>query len=175
MDKVDLSQLDAQELRKLLAEKEKQEYSITIKVKDINKLLTEFKEDIYSCVNDFMEKVRNYGNIHSNSKDLITQNNIMSVMKVYSPQFIIDYVENKTGIHITSKSRVRRVVDARRVAMFIMTQKTDLSTKEVGSLLGGKDSSTVSEASRVVTEKLKNDKVFRNKYAHILKFFGLNN
>ena len=101
MDKVDLSQLDAQELKKLLAEKEKQErkereakrkkyekerdemvrYLMT-KAKDLNRILSEFKEEVFLRLTSFEEKARNYGDIRSNSKggfSLRTSDNEMLV------------------------------------------------------------------------------------------------
>ncbi len=84
---MDLTKLSADELKKLLAEKEKQErkerekarkayekerdemivYLMT-KAKDINRILTDFKTEVFMRIKSFEEKARKYGDIRSTSK-----------------------------------------------------------------------------------------------------------
>ncbi len=71
------------------------------------------------------------------------------VLKIVSEQFQISVNE------IIGKSRIKRVVLARQVAMYIMRNFLNMSLKDIGYQLGGKDHTTVMHAIEKVNE-LKN-------------------
>ena len=89
--------------------------------------------------------------------------------------FIISYIEDKTGVSISAQNRIREVVRARQLAMYVMKRKTGLSPAKIGEKCGGKDRTTVLHACKTVENDWKYNKDYRKKYAHILKYFGLNN
>ena len=87
--------------------------------------------------------------------------------------FIISYVENKTGVNIQARTRLREVVQARQIAMYILKNKTNLSLSMIGNKCGGKDHATVLHACKAVENAMKYDKAFREQYGRILKYFEL--
>lgn len=61
---------------------------------------------------------------------------------------------------LIGKSRKRRIVDARHVAMHFCKQCTSLSLEAIGNRFGGRDHSTVIHACRAVQARLDTDPVF---------------
>jgi chromosomal replication initiator protein len=61
---------------------------------------------------------------------------------------------------ITSLSREKGILLARQVAMYLVRKKTGLGYREIGSLFGGRDHTTVLHACKQVTRKLENSDKF---------------
>ncbi len=86
---------------------------------------------------------------------------------------IVSYIEHATGVKIDNPTRMREVVQARQLAMYVMRQNTYLTTEEIGKRCGGKDHATVIHACNVIENALKYDRGFRYRYERILKHFDL--
>jgi chromosomal replication initiator protein len=56
-----------------------------------------------------------------------------------------------------SAKRTKNIAHVRQITMYLLREKLNLSLKEIGSIFGGKDHSTVSYAVKQVTEQLEND------------------
>ena len=87
--------------------------------------------------------------------------------------YIIHYIERNTGVKINTNTRLRDVVHARQLAMYIIKEKTKLTLAQIGDRCGGKDHATVAHAIKKVKDNMKYDKYFRYKYGKLLKRFGL--
>jgi len=68
----------------------------------------------------------------------------------------------------TSKGRYRHEVEARQIAMYILTLKTHASLKEIGRYFGGRDHSTVIYAKETVLDLMDTNKFFKHKVEEIL-------
>lgn len=70
---------------------------------------------------------------------------------------------------ITSKRRWQDVVIPRQLAMFFLKEKTAMSLKGIGQLLGGFDHTTVLHSIQVVNERMQTEDKY-NRNVHILKY-----
>lgn len=62
-------------------------------------------------------------------------------------RWIAGAVADRYGVsfaQVTSKRRTRQVAEARHVGMYLVRRLTDLTLKEIGSVYGGRDHTTVS-------------------------------
>lgn len=74
---------------------------------------------------------------------------------------VCDYF-NITRDSMLSKSRKRKIVQARQIAMYLSrTYLTNCSLSTIGAEIGGKDHATVLHACNTVTDLMSTDKVFR--------------
>ncbi len=72
-----------------------------------------------------------------------------------TPELIIEMVCEELKVsaeEIRSDSRKREISEARQIAMFLLRHYTDLSLPKIGSLLGGKDHTTVMYAAQKVSK-----------------------
>jgi len=75
----------------------------------------------------------------------------------------------KTSVwDIESKTRIRKIVDARAIAMHIIHEKTNMSLKNIGMHFGGRDHSTIIHACNKVDDILKTEVDFKSKYELII-------
>lgn len=74
---------------------------------------------------------------------------------------------------LQSKERNKDVSLARHVTMFLMKKITDKSLRDIGSLLGGRDHSTVMHGLDKVEQSAQTDKEFKRKLEEIEKSIGL--
>lgn len=58
---------------------------------------------------------------------------------------------------LSSRTRRKRVADARHVAMYLLRIDTSLHLKKIGFLLGGRDHSTVSHGVQKILRSLNNN------------------
>lgn len=92
----------------------------------------------------------------------------------------IDYIQKVVSEYfglpeemIQAKTRKREIVQARQVAMYFSKNMTKSSLSTIGSLIGGKDHSTVLHACKTVNNLMETDKHFRGQIEDIerkLKF-----
>jgi chromosomal replication initiator protein len=83
--------------------------------------------------------------------------------RTLSASAIRDLVAEAYGLtpdDLVGKSRKRRIVDARHVAMHFCKQTTSLSLEAIGNRFGGRDHSTVIHACRAVQARLDTDPGF---------------
>jgi len=74
-----------------------------------------------------------------------------------TPETIVEMVSEELKVSLEdlrSDSRKREISEARQIAMFLLRHYTDLSLPKIGSLLGGKDHTTVMYAAQKV-ERIK--------------------
>ncbi len=92
---------------------------------------------------------------------------------------ILSYVSKKHNINkrkILGKTRSQETVAARQIVMFLTRSLTNLSLKNIGRELGGRDHSTVIHSCNLVDKKIKESSSFRKKmekYIEELKKTGL--
>lgn len=99
---------------------------------------------------------------------------IKRAVKTDNQPLMIDDILEKVCQHygvnqqaVLSKSRKRDVTTVRQVVMFLAQKYTRLSGARIGSLLGGRDHSTVVHGSAVITQRLQVEKSFREEMAGI--------
>lgn len=103
---------------------------------------------------DLTEKTLNQ--IVQNVKQIEVDLNIELIQKAVAEHF------NVTLDDLLSGTRKKEVANARQIAMFICQNYTNMSLKAIGKYFGGRDHSTVSHASRTVTERLESDPLYKN-------------
>ena len=84
---------------------------------------------------------------------------------------ILSYVAKKYNINkkkILGKTRGQETVAARQIVMFLTRSLTNLSLKNIGRELGGRDHSTVIHSCNLVEKKIKNNSSFRKKMEKII-------
>lgn len=85
--------------------------------------------------------------------------------KEVTPQLILDVVSEHfhvTTDQIISKSRSSEIVKPRQIAMYLCKNMTDSSLELIGSLLGGRDHSTIIHGIKKVDEDYNNDETMNN-------------
>ena len=82
---------------------------------------------------------------------------IDSIMKIIAKEL------NVKPSEIRSKSRVRNIVDARRVAIYLTRELTPMSMPQIAQYFGMKDHSTVSHTMKKINTLLKDDENFKIK------------
>lgn len=88
--------------------------------------------------------------------DLLT----MKQKQVPPPEIVISQVCSFYGIEnqaLVSKRRDKKITDARQVAIYLLRECTQMSLKDIGSLVGNRDHTTVRHAwAKVLKEKIAN-------------------
>ena len=85
--------------------------------------------------------------------------------KEITPQLILDVVSEHfhvTTDQIISKSRSSEIVKPRQIAMYLCKNMTDSSLELIGSLLGGRDHSTIIHGIKKVDEDYNKDETMNN-------------
>jgi chromosomal replication initiator protein len=88
-----------------------------------------------------------------------------------TPEQLIDQAANLYGLsakQIRTRTRVRHIVRARQVAMYLISKKTDMSLHEIGRLFGDYDHTTVMYAVGIVERLLKESPGLANEIAALL-------
>ena len=89
-------------------------------------------------------------------KDVITP----SEKKTVTPELILNVVAEHyeiTSEQIRSKIKSRNIAYPRQIAMYLCRELTSLSFDEIGSMIGGRDHSTVHYAYNKVSDDIKRD------------------
>lgn len=89
-------------------------------------------------------------------KDVISPNE----KKTVTPEFILNVIADHYEIttdQIRSKMKSRNIAYPRQIAMYLCRELTSLSFDEIGTLIGGRDHSTVHYAYNKVLEDIKKD------------------
>jgi chromosomal replication initiator protein len=73
---------------------------------------------------------------------------------------------------ILSQSRKREIVQARQIAMYLSKNHTRHSSAVIGSLIGGKDHTTVLHAYKTVKDLIETDKTIKNNILELEKKLG---
>lgn len=71
---------------------------------------------------------------------------------------------------LKGKSRKREIVEARHVAMYLLTRYTPMSLKRIGMHFGNRDHSTVIHARRTVRDLSDTNKYYREKLQKCITF-----
>jgi chromosomal replication initiator protein len=104
-------------------------------------------------------------------KTVIKEN--LGDVKLQSVSFvqILSYIAKTQNINkrkIVGKTRNQETVMARQIVMFLTRSLTNLSLKNIGRELGGRDHSTVIHSCNLVENKIKNNSSFRKKMEKII-------
>ena len=92
--------------------------------------------------------------------------------KEITPQLIIEVVSEHFHISVDqmiSKNRSSDIAKPRQIAMYLCKHMTSSSLDSVGSLLGGRDHSTIIHGVRKVAEEYKSNEATRNMIETIKK------
>lgn len=92
--------------------------------------------------------------------------------KEITPQLIIDVVCEHFGItldQIKSKSRSNDIAKPRQIAMYLSKNMTDASLDSIGSLLGGRDHSTIIHGINKITDEYESNENIHNSIDTIKK------
>lgn len=101
-------------------------------------------------------------------KDLISPDENRKI----TPELIIETVSEHFGISVAdlkSASRDAKTTSARHIAMYLCRSMTDTPLKMIGSLLGGRDHSTVKHGVDKVSKDLENNDSLKNTLSIIQK------
>ena len=99
----------------------------------------------------------------------------LSEKKKVSPHKIIDTVAGHYDIkasQLLGKSRKRQVVEPRQILMFILRQELGLPFEEIGTLIGGRDHTTVMYGVEKIQTLLPKHEVFRKNVSQIRRLLG---
>lgn len=102
---------------------------------------------------DMTEKTLNQ--IVQRVKQIEVDLNIELIQKAVAEHFSVSLEDLQSG------TRKKEIANARQIAMFICQNYTNMSLKAIGQYFGGRDHSTVSHASRTVTERIENDTLYK--------------
>ena len=94
-------------------------------------------------------------------KDIISPNESRQI----TPELIIDIVSEHYSISIQdlkSGKRNSNIAIPRQIAMYLCREMTDVPLKAIGSILGGRDHSTVSHGIDKVADEIKSDETLSN-------------
>ena len=111
-------------------------------------------------------------------RDVIRENIGESNLQSITYLQILSYVSKDLKVSkklLLGKSRSQDVAAARQIIMFLTRKLTNLSLKNIGKELGGRDHSTVIHACKLVDERVKDDVSFSKmikKYIKDLSRFG---
>ena len=92
--------------------------------------------------------------------DRFVKNTTREVSIDYIQKVVCDYFELSLEL-LNSKTRKRRIVQARQLAMFFSKKLTKSSLASIGAQCGGKDHATVLHACKTVNNLVDTDKQFR--------------
>ena len=101
-------------------------------------------------------------------KDLISPDENRKI----TPELIIETVSEHFGISVAdlkSASRDAKTTSARHIAMYLCRSMTDTPLKMIGSLLGGRDHSTVKHGVDKVSKDMENNDSLKNTISIIQK------
>jgi len=93
--------------------------------------------------------------------DRFVKNTTREVSIDYIQKVICDYFDLSLEV-LNSKTRKRRIVQARQLAMFFSKKLTKSSLASIGAQCGGKDHATVLHACKTVNNLADTDKQFRS-------------
>ena len=92
--------------------------------------------------------------------------------KEITPQLIIEIVAEHFQISLDqmiSKSRSSDIAKPRQIAMYLCKNMTDIPLDTIGSLLGGRDHSTIIHGIKKITEEYDSNENIRNTIETIKK------
>lgn len=109
--------------------------------------------------------------MQSGENDDIKRRVARSAFATMTIEHIVEVVQDYTGIEdICIKTRKREYVEARQLAMYFAKNCTKNTLAEIGTVVGGKDSTTVIPSIRKV-KVFKKDKTFMKKYKGLFVSF----
>jgi len=95
-------------------------------------------------------------------RDVIYPNKPVNI----TPSYIIDIVADQFGLKseaITSKKKTAEIALPRQIAMYLCCELTDVSLKDIGKYLGGKDHTTVMHGRDKIAKEIKTNSDLNNK------------
>ncbi|MFQ6114230.1 MAG: helix-turn-helix domain-containing protein, partial [bacterium] len=104
----------------------------------------------------------------------IAQKVLAATQSSRRPELSIDVIQKKISQSFNidpqmmkAKKKTSDIVLARQVAMYLSRSLTNSSLKTIGAAFGGRDHSTVIHACNLITEKMSQDPLFRQKIDRI--------
>lgn len=87
----------------------------------------------------------------------------VSIIRAVAEAYELNYSD------LLSRTRQKRITEARQVAMFALRDQLHLPFKEIGALFNKKDHGSAMHAVRVVPEFLQVDRMFTKQWPRIVK------
>ena len=136
----------------------------------LNYIATNIKSNIRE-LEGALNKLLAYSNLEK--KEITMDVAIKELQNIISPdkpkeitaQLIIDVVCEHYAIsmeQMVSKTRSSEIAKPRQISMYLSKNMTDASLDTIGSLLGGRDHSTIIHGIKTVTEEYSNNETMRN-------------
>ena len=118
-----------------------------------------------------------YNLVHTDITMEIAEKELQNIItpdkpKEITPQLIIEVVSEHFQINVDqmiSKNRSNEIAKPRQIAMYLCKNMTDIPLDTIGSLLGGRDHSTIIYGIRKVTEEYESNENTRNTIETIKK------
>ena len=97
-----------------------------------------------------------------------TLNNVAPQRKPCSPAKLIELVAAHYGLtvdEIIGARRTKSIADARHIGMYLLREDLSLSLPQIGSLIGGRDHTTVAHGIEKIRTELQNNESMRRDMA----------
>lgn len=92
--------------------------------------------------------------------------------KKYLPRLIVYRIAEYYNVPIellTARTRARPIVECRQVCCYFLRNLTDLSLKEIGEMMGGRDHTTSIHSIKTVQDLMDTDPAYKNRLEHLTK------
>lgn len=140
----------------------------------VNFLANRFNKDI-RVLEGVINKILFYASLNYSSDQIITEEIVIEILNIdnennllgnnYSvnPNIIIDIVSSAYGLSsklITSKQRKKEIMIARKVSMYILRKKLNMSYNEIGKYFSNRDHSTIINSITSISDEIqRNDEL----------------
>ncbi len=165
------------ETRMAILEKKESIEGYTIDHEILQYIATHIKTNIRD-LEGALNKIHYYTQFHPNTnltldiaknvlKDIINPDDENRL----TPEQVIAAVADQYGIHaqdITSKKQTKEVVFPRQIAIYLLRLLLDLTLKEIGVLVGGKDHTTISYSYEKISKEISSNEEL-NRTVEVLK------
>ncbi|WP_412032298.1 chromosomal replication initiator protein DnaA [Malacoplasma muris] len=149
----------------------------------INFLANRFNTDI-RILEGILNKILFYSINNMESDQIINEEIIKNILNLeiengllnnnykINPNVIIDNISLAYGINpslVTSKQRKKEIVFPRKVCMYVLREKLNMSYSEIGKYFSNRDHSTVIDSVNTISEKIKTDTQLKIFIENIIK------
>lgn len=143
----------------------------------LNYIANNIKSNVRELEGALNKLLAYYNLVHTDITMEIAEKELQNIItpdkpKEITPQLIIEVVSEHFQINVDqmiSKNRSNEIAKPRQIAMYLCKNMTDIPLDTIGSLLGGRDHSTIIYGIRKVTEEYENNENTRNTIETIKK------
>ena len=143
----------------------------------LNYIANNIKSNVRELEGALNKLLAYYNLVHTDITMEIAEKELQNIItpdkpKEITPQLIIEVVSEHFQINVDqmiSKNRSNEIAKPRQIAMYLCKNMTDIPLDTIGSLLGGRDHSTIIYGIRKVTEEYESNENTRNTIETIKK------